>query len=168
MNHSASSAMDAAAGSAAQRTTRSTPSAPSPACRPQIAATRVGVSSRAPSRSGTSTKSFSVPCPFAARMVPRLRVGAAPGRRHVEVLCDLDGPAHQRRVVMAEPVHARVSAEPGFLAAGEAPGGPDRLLEGALLGPLAREVPQYVRVAQGAAGGSPLGEPGVLREVADL
>src|SRR5689334_6827148 len=54
-----------AAAAAAAVVTRSTPSAPSPRRRSQSAATAAGVSDSLPSGSGSSTKSFSVPCPLA-------------------------------------------------------------------------------------------------------
>ena len=66
MNQTASPRAATAAGSsvASVRTTRITPSPPIPVRRLQSAATCSGVSSSVPLASGTSTKSFSVPCPL--------------------------------------------------------------------------------------------------------
>src|SRR4051794_9853093 len=67
MNHSASAAIDTASGCAAERTTRSSPSPPSPARRSHSRATRAGGRSSRPSGSGTITKSFSVRGPLRNR-----------------------------------------------------------------------------------------------------
>src|SRR5680860_777641 len=66
MNHIASPRAATAAGSsvASVRTTRITPSPPMPARRSHSRATCPADSSCRPLASGTSTKSFSVPCPF--------------------------------------------------------------------------------------------------------
>src|SRR6266508_3330865 len=127
----------------AARTTRSTPSPPMPRCRSQSAATRCGVSSIAPSGSGSSTKSLPVPCPLANRMTAimhRLRDQVGVGR--------------------VEPADPRVAAEPGPLPAYEPPGGADRLgVRGGLV-VLAGQEAQHLLVAEGPARGPARAEPG--------
>src|SRR5215207_4961246 len=76
--------------------TRSTPSAPIPACRSQRNRTTAGSRSpcRDPSGSGSSTKSFSVPCPFSQGKVPVLMhrsYGLLHGRRACRVLLGTRG-----------------------------------------------------------------------------
>ena len=61
-----------------------------------------------------------------------------------------------------EPGDARVAAEPGFLAAGEALGGLDRFFAGFVEGELAVQVAEHLLVAEGAAGG-----PAVAQASAD-
>jgi hypothetical protein len=57
-------------------------------------------------------------------------------------------------VAGVEPADARVAAEPGLLAAGEALGGLYRLLARLVQGQLAVQVAEHLLVAEGAAGGS--------------
>src|SRR5690242_7368905 len=75
---------------APSRATRSTPSAPRPARRSHSARTRSGVSS-APGRSGSSTKSFSVPCPLTNLTRPMLRARMTPEQRYQQVVEGLAG-----------------------------------------------------------------------------
>src|SRR5690606_22016585 len=75
--------------------------------------------------------------------------------------------AGEVRGVVGDPADARVPAEPRLLPAGEPPGGPDGLLLGLLLRPLARQEPQHLRVAEGAPGGQAVAEAGAL-QLADL
>lgn len=76
MNHSASAAIGAAAGSLAERTTRSRPSPPIPARRSQSRATSAGPRASRPSGSGMITKSFSVPWPLTNGMPSAGETGA--------------------------------------------------------------------------------------------
>src|ERR1700678_3545324 len=57
-----------------------------------------------------------------------------------------------------EPGDARVSPEPGFLAAGEAAGRPAGLLAGLLRGPLAVKRAKHLLIAEGARGGPALAQ----------
>ena len=57
-----------------------------------------------------------------------------------------------------EPGDAGVAAEPGLLAAGEPPGGLDRLQAGFIQGPLAVQVAEQLLVAERAAGGPALAQ----------
>src|SRR3984893_9377811 len=71
-------------------------------------------------------------------------------------------------VADAEPPHAGVSPEPGFLAAGEAPGGADGLVAGRIEGQRAVEAAEHLLVAEGAARGLAVaqaagGQPAHLR-----
>src|SRR6202012_5868831 len=52
-----------------------------------------------------------------------------------------------------EPANPGVTAEPGFLAAGEPPGGLHRLEPGFVEGPLPVQIAEQLLVAQGPAGG---------------
>src|SRR6266536_678496 len=123
---------------AALRTTRSTPSAPSPARRSHSRATSRAERSSSPSGSGRITKSFSAPCPFANRMAPSL------GNRGKSGI-----PQIWPRGV--EPDHAGIAAEPRLLPPSEAPRRPDGLIARPKLRPLAGERPQHLRIAEGAA-----------------
>src|SRR5487761_537416 len=71
-------------------------------------------------------------------------------------------------VADAEPPHAGVSPEPGFLAAGEAPGGAHGLVAGRIEGQRAVEAAEHLLVAEGAARGLAVaqaagGQPAHLR-----
>jgi MOSC domain-containing protein YiiM len=57
-----------------------------------------------------------------------------------------------------EPADAGVAAEPGLLAAGEPPGGLDRLAAGFIEGPLAVQIAEQLLVAERAAGGPALAQ----------
>src|SRR5688572_8676367 len=103
------------------RTTRSSPSAPTPRCRSQRATTMSAVRSTSPPGSGTITKSFPVPWPLAngrRSIVPSSAIAGDDGER----------PAGQVGRGAIQPDRALVAAEPGPLLADEAAGGPDRLL----------------------------------------
>src|SRR4051794_25213390 len=103
--------------------TRITPSAPSPERRSQIARTNSGVTSRVPAASGSSTKSFSVPCPFTKAMpsatMSRLRRGDQPV--HCGDQVGLGG---------VEPLDPSIAPEPGSLPANEPPGRADGCHDG--------------------------------------
>ena len=106
-------------------TTRMTPSPPMPARRSASRAACSAVSSRTPSRSGTRTKSFSVPWPLVKAVWSAMRA-IVPDRR-----------AHQRQRLLGqvggervEPGDPRVGAEPRLLPAGEPSGQRGRLLLG--------------------------------------
>src|SRR3954463_7843761 len=124
MNHSASPAWSATSGDAALRTPRITPPPPMPARRSASRRTRSADSSSRPSGSGTSTKSFSVPCPLLNRScsltAPSSGIAGRPD--------DVQRAGEQPRVVVLEPDHAVVAPEPGLLAAGQPPGEPGGLL----------------------------------------
>src|SRR6187200_3677634 len=118
MNQRAAPAWARTAGSSARSagTTRMTPSPPTPARRSARAAARAAVRPRMPSRSGTSTKSFSVPCPLVkvSRSAMRTIVG------HV-----LDDPVDEGvpgTCEGVEPADSRVGPEPRLLAAHQPPG----------------------------------------------
>src|SRR5205823_3964168 len=63
-----------------------------------------------------------------------------------------------RGLAGVEPADPGVTAEPGFLAAGEPPGGLDRLQPGFVQGPLPVQVAEQLLVAQGPAGGPALAQ----------
>src|ERR1700754_624115 len=128
MNHSTPGTGAGASVSAAQRTTRSTPSAPRPRRRSQSAATLAGVRSRVASGSGRTTKSFSVPWPL-LNCTSRAYLGRQ--YRH--------GAAEEAGGGGVEPVDAGIATEPGALAAHEPAGGADRLHRGAGVIPRAVE-----------------------------
>src|ERR1700754_1347549 len=137
MNHSTPGTGSGASVSAAQRTTRSTPSAPSPRRRSQSAATLVGVRSRVASGSGSTMKSFSVPWPL-LNCTSRAYLGCQRGHGAVE---EAGGGG-------VEPVDAGVATGPGALAANEASGGANRLRRGAGVVPRAVESGDDLLVAQ--------------------
>src|ERR1700722_2344411 len=60
--------------------------------------------------------------------------------------------ASRQLVADRQPADSRVAPEPGFLAAGEPPGGADGLRAGLLTGQLAVKPAQQLLVAEGAAG----------------
>src|SRR5699024_6412974 len=99
MNQAASESIPRAAG----RTTRSTPSAPRPRLRSQSAATRRSPSSRRASASGSTTKSFCVPCPL-RNSIPPIPTSLLPQRRQY-----LIGKVDRSRV---EPLDPGVPAKP--------------------------------------------------------
>src|SRR6478735_489997 len=116
MNHSASRdwARTASSVESAVRTTRMTPSAPRPAWRSAMRCTWAGVSSRVPSRSGTRTKSFSVPWPLVKRVMSailRYDGGGGVDRPHYG-----EGAVEQVGGVGLEPDDPRVGAEPRLLS----------------------------------------------------
>src|SRR6476660_9339466 len=125
MNQRATGACDSTPGSVARAvgTTRMTPSPPIPARRSASRDACCAVRSRTPSRSGTSTKSFSVPWPLVKAVWSAMR-SIVPDRcpdQHHRLLGQVGG----QRV---EPDDARVGVEPRLLTAGEAPGQRGRLL----------------------------------------
>src|SRR6185437_5020243 len=130
--------------------TRSTPSAPSPRRRSQSAATRDSVRRSAACGSGSTTKSFWVPWPF-ANFTCSGYVAPRP-RRAVDEAGTIGG---------VEPVHPVVTAKPRPL--------PSHIASGAHEGLLARlaqsirsaariERRDHLRVAQGAGGGDPVAQ----------
>src|ERR687898_136628 len=168
MNHSAAPAIGAASGCAVARTTRSTPSPPIPARRSQSRCTRSSGRSSSPSGSGSSTKSFSVPCPLTNRVTPPGYGPPGPSRRSAGRAVSRsagqpsgrsalgpsagrggEGLLHQVRGSGVQPHHPGVAAEPRLLPPGEPPGGPHRLVPGLLVGPLAGQVAQDLGVAKG-------------------
>src|SRR5438067_6729259 len=102
MNHSPADGSS----SAAARTTRSTPSAPRPRRRSHSAATLAPVSSRRPAGSGSSTKSFCVPCPLRNSIPP---IGTRLLGHSVEDAC---GQVVESPV---EPLDPAIAPEPGPL-----------------------------------------------------
>src|SRR6478672_2966008 len=164
MNQRAEPAWARTAGSSARSagTTRMTPSPPTPARRSARAAARAAVRPRAPSRSGTSTKSFSVPCPLVkvSRSAMRTIVG------HV-----LQHPVTQVvRVVLerVEPRHPRVGPEPRLLATHEPPSAQRGVGDGILERARAVDDGERLGVADGPARRAPLAQaevdqaPGLL------
>src|SRR4051795_13297927 len=119
MNHSASRDWARTLSSVASpvRTTRMTPSAPSPACRSAIRCTWAGVSSKEPSRSGTSTKSFSVPWPLVKRVMSAILRYAAQ-RPRIRLANRRERLVEQVRGLGVEPGDPRIGTEPRLLAAG--------------------------------------------------
>src|SRR5689334_21264675 len=143
MNQAAWPTYCSPSGSFAHGTTRSTPSAPRPARRSHRRCTSSGVSSREPSGSGSSTKSFSVPCPFRKR-----------------TLSPYGGEGLGEQVGLGvEPGDAGVAAEPGALALHE----PVRRGHGLRLRRLLAEHPVELRerllVAQRLRRRHPVAEP---------
>src|SRR6478609_3314999 len=121
MNHSASRdcARTSSSVESAARTTLMTPSAPSPACRSAMRCTWAGVSSSEPSRSGTRTKSFSVPWPLVKRVMSViLRYAVAHPR--IRLTNCREGSVEQVRARGVEPLDAGVGPEPRLLPAGVA------------------------------------------------
>src|SRR6476661_3875664 len=155
MNHRAAPACwsTRASSASAVGTTRMTPSPPIPAWRSASRAACALVSGRDPSRSGTSTKSFSVPWPLVKG------VWSAMGPI---VPDDLEGPREQsvpRAGRGVEPVDAGVGVEPGLLPPGEPPGQRRRLLLGLLLVERPVELGQRLGVAERTRGGAALAQP---------
>src|SRR3954449_10647799 len=142
MKYGASAAISFASGSFSEATSRRMPSAPRPACRSQSARTMAGVRSMAPSRSGRTRKSFSVPCPFTNLIAPSPTSWAQRTERGVQ----------HPRIGRVEPVDTGVAAEPGPLAADEAPGRPDglghRLVQIPADGAVVVQALEQLRVAQ--------------------
>src|SRR6476469_4268269 len=135
-------------------TTRITPSPPMPARRSASRDACCAVRSRRTSRSGTSTKAFSVPWPWVKAVWSAMRP-IVPDRcpdQHHRLLGQVGG----QRV---EPDDARVGVEPRLLTASEAPGQRGRLLLRLLSGEDAVELSQGLRVAERARGGSALAQP---------
>src|SRR5689334_6211164 len=121
MNHSASRdwARTVSSVDSAVRTTLMTPSAPSPACRSAMRCTWAGVSSSEPSRSGTRTKSFSVPWPLVKRVMSViLRYAVAHPR--IRLANRREGPVEQVRARGVEPLDPRIGPEPRLLPTGVA------------------------------------------------
>src|SRR6478752_4878085 len=97
----------------------SEPSALSPACRSAMRCTWAGVRSSEPSRSGTRTKSFSVPWPLVKRVMSViLRYAVAHPR--IRLTNCREGPVEQVRARGVEPLDAGVGPEPRLLPAGVA------------------------------------------------
>src|SRR5882757_1703260 len=120
-------------------TTRSTPSAPRPRRRSHSAWTRLSVRSSVPSGSGSSTKSFSVPCPLTNSIPTRSEYRA-------------DG-LGQVGASAVEPGDALITPEPGPLPPNEATGGAGDLGGGGLDVVGAVEVGEHLLVAEGPRGG---------------
>src|SRR6476661_1653275 len=121
MNHSASRdwARTDSSVESAVRTTRMTPSAPRPACRSAIRCTWAGVSSSEPSRSGTMTKSFSVPWPLVKRVMSGILRHAVSDLR-IRLANRRERPVEQVGRGRVEPDDARIRAEPRLLSPGVA------------------------------------------------
>src|SRR6478735_5301665 len=96
-----------------------TPSAPMPARRSQIARTSAGSSSKVSAASGSSTKSFSVPCPLTKAMPSATSASLRRGQQH------LDG-VDQVAAGSVQPGDTSIAVEPGPLAPDEPAGGPNR------------------------------------------
>src|SRR5919106_2591993 len=148
MNHSTSAGRSRPSASVLVRTTRMIPSEPSPewrsVSRRTVAGSRSGWS--IPSGSGRSTKSFCVPWPLTKgnrlSTVDDRRRSATAGERALDQVVR----------VVGKPFDARVLAEPRVLPTGEAPGRPHGLGPRLVLGPLPRDKPQHLGVAQRSAG----------------
>src|SRR3982751_6672605 len=145
MNHSASgsSASEAApSGMFFDRTARSTPSAPTPKCRSQIAAICAGVRSISPSGSANSTKSLPVPWPLvncSEIVIPSIMAhGITPHGR--------EGLRDTVRVAGLDPSRLLVALEPAHLAPGVATGQCRGLRDRLLLGEPSRELTQGLGV----------------------
>src|SRR6478609_5519790 len=157
MNHRAEPAWARTAGSSERSagTTRMTPSPPMPARRSASHAARAAVRSRAPSRSGTSTKSFSVPCPL-------VKVSGSAMRTIVGHV--LDDPVDQVVPVALEriePGDPRVRAEPRLLAAHQPPGAQGGVGDGILERARAVDDGERLGVADGSARGAALAQADV-------
>src|SRR5665647_2542872 len=119
-------------------TTRMRPSAPIPARRSVRRRTSSAVTSREPSRSATSTKSFSVPWPLVKCSTPVSVISpivahpTAPRRVRPHRGYDVQRPVGHLRVVIPEPVDARIRSEPRLLPPGKPAGRRDRVLDGLL------------------------------------
>src|SRR6478672_5637384 len=122
MNHSAWSARARTPSSVEWivRTTRMTPSAPRPACRSAMRCTWAGVSSSEPSRSGTRTKSFSVPWPLVKRVMSAI-LGYAVRHLRICLANRRQSPVEQVRRGGVEPHDPGVGTEPRLLSPGVAP-----------------------------------------------
>src|SRR5450631_3720244 len=147
-----------------------TPSAPIPARRSVRRRTWSAVTPREPSRSGTSTKSFSVPWPLVkcsppvSIISPIVAHGTAWRRAETLELSagadDVERALDQVRVVIPQPVDARVGAEPRLLAPGEPAGRGDRVLDRLLGAEGAVEVCKRLAVAESPARCSALTQAG--------
>src|SRR3954471_2232063 len=154
MNHSASRDWARTLSSVASpvRTTRMTPSAPSPACRSAIRCTWAGVSSREPSRSGTSTKSFSVPWPLVKRVMSAILRYAAQ-RPRIRLANRRERLVEQVGCLGVQPGDAWVRTEPRLLPACVAASGLCGVAAGRHLVQFAVEDGDGLAVADGPAGG---------------
>src|SRR4051794_27024866 len=150
MNHSASSAVPAASGCLAARTTRSTPSAPIPRRRSQSAATSDGVRSSCPSGSARTTKSLPVPWPLVKSSCtpPSSRSHRGGGQ----------GGLREIGRGAVEPDNACVAPKPLALPPDEPPRRELRLGAGVLLGAVAGEEREDLLVAEGRPGGTALAQ----------
>src|SRR5665647_914143 len=135
-------------------TTRMRPSAPIPARRSVRRRTSSAVTSREPSRSATSTKSFSVPWPLVKCSTPGSVISpivahpTAPRRVRPHRGYDVQRPVGHLRVVIPEPVDARIRSEPRLLPPGKPAGRRDRVLDGLLDTEEAIQVRQRLAVAE--------------------
>src|SRR5205085_11958908 len=143
-----------ASGSGFEGATRITPSAPTPRCRSQIAATRPGERRTRSSRSSIRTKSFPVPWYFANRSSS---IGQVPRDLLLE----------RRRIGTAEPSRPRISAEPGALPSRERPGASDGSLDRLVQRARPVQVARHLSVPDGLARGEPSTEA-AAHEAVDL
>src|SRR5690242_875456 len=120
--------------------TRISPSAPTPRCRSQRAATRSSGRSRSPSQSSTITKSFPVPCHFSNR-----------NSAISQVLRQLVHDAGRAVRSCAEPPDAGVAPEPRQLPPGQGPGPCDGPGDGLVQGHAAGQVVDDLSVPDGLA-----------------
>src|SRR5688572_8224918 len=139
--------------SALPRVTRITPSAPTPRCRSQSAATSAGTSGRSSSRSSSMTKSLPVPWYFQILSSPIRSAFQVPR----DVLDDGDGAGRTRR----EPPDPRVPAEEGHLTTRERLRPPHRARDRLVERPLSGEMAGEFSVPDGLGRGEPSPEPTV-------
>src|SRR5674476_373494 len=163
MNQRAREPWSRTCGSAAAcvATTRMTPSAPIPARRSVRRLTWSALRSREPLRSATSTKSFSVPWPLVkcnspVSVISPIVAHTTASRR----ADDVERTVGQLRVVIPEPVDARIRTEPRPLAPGQPAGRDDRVLDGLLGTEEAVEVCQSLAVAESPGCGPALTQSG--------
>src|SRR5665647_2318818 len=147
-----------------------TPSAPMPALRSVIRRTCWAVTSWVPSRSATSTKSFSVPWPLVNRssrmsvISAIVHLGHRPSHHRLSRRTDdVERVVDQSRVIMVEPVDPRVRPEPRPLAASELAGCRDRVLDGLLSTGETVEVCQGLAVAKSLCRSATLPQAGRIQ-----
>src|SRR5688500_11163061 len=139
--------------SALPRVTRITPSAPTPRCRSQSAATSAGSSGRSSSRSSSMTKSLPVPWYF---QILSSSIRSAFQVPH-DVLDEGDGAGRTR----CEPPDPWVPVEERHLTAGERLRPPHRARDRLVQRPLSGQVAGEFSVTDGLGRGEPSPEPTV-------
>src|SRR3954471_22568430 len=116
--------------------TRITPSPPRPARRSHSALTCASVTVNEPSRSGSRTKSFSVPCPLTNGTPPAVMTRSLRAERAVHRCYATERMGHQGvcgvRIVGIQSEHSGVATEPGPLPSDETSGQPNGLPDGSL------------------------------------
>src|SRR5450759_3237353 len=122
-----------------------TPSPPIPARLSARSRTCSAVTSWVPSRSATSTKSFSVPWPLVNVSAPLSVIPHSVPHTRAD---DVEGAADQRRVVARQPVDPRVRPEPRLLPPREPAGRCDGVRDGLLGREQTVQVRQRLAVAE--------------------